>query len=61
LELTFTHNADVAVENNPEIQFANGSTKLTFTIPAGSTEAVFAGNLPDAAFRRNVAGTIQLK
>jgi len=61
LELSFVHNADVAVETNPEIMFLfNESTKLPFTISKDSTQVAFTG-ASDAGFQvGTVAGTVTL-
>jgi hypothetical protein len=61
LELLFQHNADSPLEHNPEILFANGTTKLGFTIPAQSQQVQFIGS-PDGGFQSGtVAGTVTLK
>ncbi|HVN80178.1 MAG TPA: putative Ig domain-containing protein [Terriglobia bacterium] len=56
--LTLTVTADV---DDPAIQFATGGRSVDFTIPAGSTQAVFPGNLNQIGFQTGTTvGTIKL-
>jgi hypothetical protein len=56
--LTFQPNAAVA-RDDPAIQFSTGSRTVSFSIPAGATQAVFPSSVP--AFQTGtVAGTLNL-
>ena len=60
LTLKFTSNGDVAGDD-PSIQFSPGGRTISFSIPANSTQAVFANNASNIAFQTGtVAGTIDL-
>jgi hypothetical protein len=59
LQISFTSNADVP-SDDPSIQFSSGGRVASFTIPANSTKAQFAG-APEIAFSSGtVSGTIRL-
>jgi Leucine-rich repeat (LRR) protein len=71
MELSFTHNADSAMDRNPEVVFSTGSATIDFTIPANGSEAVFGGNAEDPCLKASgfkeacfqsgtVAGTVRL-
>jgi hypothetical protein len=47
--------------DDPSIQFSTGGRVVNFTIPAGSTQAVFAQNQQVQLSTGTVAGTIQIK
>jgi hypothetical protein len=58
--LTLTFNSDV-FSNDPAVQFAFGGRTVNFTIPAGSTQAVFPNNALQLGLQTgSVAGTITL-
>src|SRR5207253_1757567 len=58
--LTLTFNSDV-FGNDPAVQFATGGRTVNFTIPAGSTQAVFPNNSTQMRLQTGtVAGTITL-
>jgi hypothetical protein len=58
--LTMTFNSDV-FSNDPAVQFAIGGRTVNFTIPAGSTQAVFANSATTARLQTGtVAGAITL-
>ncbi|HZT32566.1 MAG TPA: choice-of-anchor D domain-containing protein [Bryobacteraceae bacterium] len=58
LTLTFTPEA---FANDPAVQFASGGRTVTFTIPAGSTQAVFPNNATQIRVQTGtVAGTISI-
>ncbi|HLK49409.1 MAG TPA: Ig domain-containing protein [Bryobacteraceae bacterium] len=56
--LTFQPGTTVS-RDDPAVQFASGGRTLSFTIPAGSTQASFSGS-PAAFQTGTVAGTIKL-
>jgi hypothetical protein len=59
-QITLTFQPDAAApKDDPAIQFSNGSRSANFTVPAGSTHAVFAGNTL-ALQTGSVAGAIHL-
>jgi hypothetical protein len=61
MTLSFTPNA-VNPSDDTAIQFSVGGRVISFTIPANSTKASFAGNTAEAAFQSGtVAGTIKLE
>lgn len=56
--LTLSTASDIATDD-PSVQFVSGSRVANFTIPAGSTTAVFAGGSTQIRFQTgSVAGTI---
>ena len=56
--LTLSTASDIATDD-PSVQFVSGGRVATFTIPAGSTTAVFAGGSTQIRFQTgSVAGTI---
>jgi hypothetical protein len=58
--LVLTFNSDV-FSNDPAVQFATGGRTVNFTIPAGSTQAVFPNNASQLRLQTGtVAGTITL-
>src|SRR5437764_5644308 len=58
--LTLSFNSDVFA-NDPAVQFATGGRMVNFTIPAGSTQAVFPNNSTQLRLQSGtVAGTITL-
>ncbi len=58
--MTLTFNSDV-FSNDPAVQFATGGRTVNFTIPAGSTQAVFPNNSTQIGLQTGtVAGTITL-
>jgi hypothetical protein len=58
--LTLTFSSDV-FSNDPAVQFATGGRTVNFTIPAGSTQAVFPNNSTSMGLQTGtVAGTITL-
>jgi len=58
--LTLNFNSDV-FSNDPAVQFATGGRTVNFTIPAGSTQAVFPNNATQIGLQTGtVAGTITL-
>jgi hypothetical protein len=58
--LTLTFTSEVFA-NDPAVQFASGGRTATFTIPAGSTQAIFANNTPQLRVQTGtVAGTISI-
>lgn len=59
-QITLTFQPDAAApKDDPAIQFSNGSRTASFTVPAGSTRAVFGGSTL-ALQTGSVAGTINL-
>lgn len=59
-QITLTFQPDAAApKDDPAIQFSNGSRTATFTVPAGSTRAIFGGSTL-ALQTGSVAGTINL-
>jgi len=59
-QITLTFQPDAAApKDDPAVQFSNGSRTATFTVPAGSMHAVFAGTTL-ALQTGSVAGTIHL-
>ena len=57
MTLTFAGSID-----DPAIQFEGGGRTVNFTIPANSTQAVFAGNATSSSFQTGtIAGTITLE
>jgi hypothetical protein len=61
LVLVFNHNADAALETNPEVRFSNGSSRLHFTIPAQTKQVQFGDNVDGSFQGGTVAGTITLQ
>ncbi len=58
--LTLSFNSEV-FSDDPAVQFATGGRKVSFTIPANSTRAVFPQNAPEIKIQTGtVAGTITL-
>lgn len=58
--LTLAFNSDVFA-NDPSVQFAPGGRTVNFTIPAGSTRAIFANNANSVRIQTgSVAGSIVL-
>jgi len=58
--LTLNFSSDV-FSNDPAVQFATGGRTVNFTIPAGSTQAVFPNNATQIGLQTGtVAGTITL-
>jgi hypothetical protein len=57
LNLTFTSNAEVP-SDDPMCQFSNGTRTVNFTIPAGTTAAVFPSTV--VLITGTVAGTVRL-
>jgi hypothetical protein len=58
--LTLTFNSDV-FSNDPAVQFSTGGRTVNFTIPAGSTQAVFPNTSTQIGLQTGtVAGTITL-
>jgi hypothetical protein len=61
LTLSFTPDAVVFSMDDNAIQFATGGRTITFTIPAGSVDALFSNGDPSAAFQTGtLAGAIKL-
>jgi hypothetical protein len=58
-QVVLTFQPDAAARDDPAIQFSTGSRTVSFSIPAGATQAVFSAGTP--AFQTGtVAGTLNL-